>query len=122
MDTKAEAALQEMKKFIEILPTLTAPIPGEILMMYLAASTKSISAALFAKREEEQVHEGSCGFNAELRSMVVRITKQGYYWSLMHRDAAKVLQDCEKCKEQSAIRKVAESNAITARSGWPFSH
>nr|GFA52804.1 reverse transcriptase domain-containing protein [Tanacetum cinerariifolium] len=68
------------------------------------------------------VHEGSCGFNAELRSMVVRITKQGYYWSLMHRDAAKVLQDCEKCKEQSAIRKVAESSAITARSGWPFSH
>ncbi|GKA71894.1 reverse transcriptase domain-containing protein, partial [Tanacetum coccineum] len=33
-----------------------------------------------------------------------------------------VLQDCEKCKEQFAIRKVAESSAITAGSGWPFSH
>ncbi|GKD10490.1 reverse transcriptase domain-containing protein [Tanacetum coccineum] len=54
--------------------------------------------------------------------MVVRITKQGYYWPSMHRDAAKVLQDCEKCKEQSAIRKVAESSTITAGSGWPFSH
>ncbi|GKF08009.1 reverse transcriptase domain-containing protein [Tanacetum coccineum] len=54
--------------------------------------------------------------------MVVRITKQGYYWSSMHQDAAKVLQDCEKCKEQSAIRKVAESSAIRAGSGWPFSH
>ncbi|GJS93503.1 reverse transcriptase domain-containing protein [Tanacetum coccineum] len=70
----------------------------------------------------KEVHEGSYGFNIEPRSMVVRITKQGYYWPLMHRDAAKVLQDCEKCKEQSAIRKVAESDAITARSGWPFSH
>ncbi|GKD34109.1 reverse transcriptase domain-containing protein [Tanacetum coccineum] len=44
-----------MKKFEEILPTLTAPIQGEVLMMYLTASTESISAALFVKREEEQV-------------------------------------------------------------------
>ncbi|GJV95722.1 hypothetical protein Tco_1547299 [Tanacetum coccineum] len=70
----------------------------------------------------KEVYEGSCGFNAEPRSMVVRITMQGYYNPSMHRDAAKVLQDCEKCKEQSAIRKVAESNIITAESGWPFSH
>ncbi|GKB05395.1 reverse transcriptase domain-containing protein [Tanacetum coccineum] len=54
--------------------------------------------------------------------MVVRITKQGYYWPSMHRDAAKILQDCEKCKEKSAIRKVAESSAMMAESGWPFSH
>ncbi|GKC55200.1 hypothetical protein Tco_1077945 [Tanacetum coccineum] len=54
--------------------------------------------------------------------MVVRITKKGYYWLSMHRDAAEVLQDCEKCKEQSAIRKVAESSTITVESGWPFSH
>nr|GEW01546.1 reverse transcriptase domain-containing protein [Tanacetum cinerariifolium] len=219
---EAEAALQEMKKFVEILPTLTASVQGEILMMYLAASTESISAALFIRRKEEhvliyfvsrvlqgaelnylgmeklilalvhaarrlrrnqnkkadalrklasmtfehvtkevlvevlskrsieekeilqfktteeeswmnpiheylddivkEVHEGSCGFNAEPRSMVVRITKQGYYWLSIHRDAAKVLQDYEKCKEQSAIRKVAESSAITSESGWPFSH
>ncbi|GJQ98658.1 reverse transcriptase domain-containing protein [Tanacetum coccineum] len=33
-----------------------------------------------------------------------------------------VLQDCEKCKEQSALRKVVESIAITVGSGWPFSH
>ncbi|GJX96566.1 reverse transcriptase domain-containing protein [Tanacetum coccineum] len=76
----------------------------------------------------KEVHEGSCGFNAEPRSMVVRITKQGYYWPSMHRDAAKRLQDCERCKEQSAIRKVAESaygnnephrKAITrSKKGW----
>nr|GEY11043.1 hypothetical protein [Tanacetum cinerariifolium] len=52
---EAEAALQEMKKFMEILPTLTGPVQGKILMMYLTASTESISAALFVKREEEQV-------------------------------------------------------------------
>ncbi|GJT60400.1 reverse transcriptase domain-containing protein [Tanacetum coccineum] len=52
---EAKAALQEMKKFVEILPTLTAPIQGEVLIMYLTASTESISAALFTKRKEEQV-------------------------------------------------------------------
>ncbi|GJW78621.1 reverse transcriptase domain-containing protein [Tanacetum coccineum] len=292
---EAEAALQEMKKFVEILPTLTAPVQGEVLMMYLTASTKSISATLFAKMEEEQVpiyfvsrvlqglelnypgmeklilalvhatrrlrrgdetpkdflievplddnkmkaqekadtkpmktelnhegkeytyalrfefkttnnkaeyeallaglrisqemeitslaifvdsqllvnqHKGSAGrsptkavnrrerdpiedpkesrkirvkapqyklirgnlyrrpfYTPWIRCMAspqtddtVKEVHEGYYWPSMHRDAAKVLQDCEKCKEQSAIRKVAESSSITARSGWPFSH
>ncbi|GKC00113.1 hypothetical protein Tco_0986249 [Tanacetum coccineum] len=40
----------------------------------------------------------------------------------MHRDAANVLQDYKKCKEQSAIRKVVEISAITAKSKWPFTH
>ncbi|GJT10551.1 reverse transcriptase domain-containing protein [Tanacetum coccineum] len=52
---ETEAALQEMKKFVKILPMLMAPVQGEILMMYLTVSTESISAALFPKREEEQV-------------------------------------------------------------------
>ncbi|GJZ60622.1 reverse transcriptase domain-containing protein [Tanacetum coccineum] len=54
--------------------------------------------------------------------MVVRIMKQGYCWPSMHQDVAKVLQNCKKCKEQSAIWKVAESSAMTTGSGWPFSH
>ncbi|GJT24024.1 reverse transcriptase domain-containing protein [Tanacetum coccineum] len=48
----------------------------------------------------KEVHEGSYGFNVEPRSMVVRITKQGYYWPSMHRDATNVLQDCEKCNQK----------------------
>nr|GEU54316.1 reverse transcriptase domain-containing protein [Tanacetum cinerariifolium] len=47
----------------------------------------------------KEIHEGSCGFNVEPRSMVVRITKQGYYWPSMHMEAAKIIQDCNKCKE-----------------------
>ncbi|GKF92914.1 reverse transcriptase domain-containing protein, partial [Tanacetum coccineum] len=34
---------------------LTAPVQGEVLMMYLTALIESISVALLAKREEEQV-------------------------------------------------------------------
>ncbi|GJZ47999.1 reverse transcriptase domain-containing protein [Tanacetum coccineum] len=51
----AEEAFQQMKKFMEILPTLTAPIKGEVLVMYLAASAKSISVVLLTEREGRQV-------------------------------------------------------------------
>ncbi|GJY10766.1 reverse transcriptase domain-containing protein [Tanacetum coccineum] len=70
----------------------------------------------------KEIHEGSCGFNMEPRSMVVRIIKQGYYWPSMHRDVARIIQDCEKCKEQSAIRKRKEIRAIAAGNAWAFSH
>ncbi|GJS59126.1 reverse transcriptase domain-containing protein [Tanacetum coccineum] len=52
---EAAAALQEMKKLVETLPTLTMPIHAKVLMMYLAASTESLSVALFARKEEGQV-------------------------------------------------------------------
>ncbi|GJW91500.1 reverse transcriptase domain-containing protein [Tanacetum coccineum] len=51
---EAEEAFQKMKKFMEILPTLTALIKGEVLVMYLAASTKSISVVLLAKMQRKE--------------------------------------------------------------------
>ncbi|GKC77659.1 reverse transcriptase domain-containing protein, partial [Tanacetum coccineum] len=70
----------------------------------------------------KEIHEGSYGFNTEPRSMVVRITKQGYYRPSMHRDVARIIQDYDKCKEKSAVRKRAKIKAITAANAWPFSH
>ncbi|GJX19165.1 reverse transcriptase domain-containing protein [Tanacetum coccineum] len=64
----------------------------------------------------KEIHEGSCGFNAEPSSLVVRITKQVFYWPSTHREVAKSIQDCEKCKEQSAIRKAGTSRAIVVGS------
>ncbi|GKF93991.1 reverse transcriptase domain-containing protein, partial [Tanacetum coccineum] len=51
----AEEAFRKMKKFMEILPTLTAPIKGEVLVMYFAASTKNISVVLLTEKEERHV-------------------------------------------------------------------
>nr|GEV69919.1 hypothetical protein [Tanacetum cinerariifolium] len=67
----------------------------------------------------KDIHEGSYGFNAKPRLMVVRITKQGYYWPSMHRDVSRVIQDCEKCKEQPAVKKRAEIRAIAVGNAWP---
>ncbi|GKB97334.1 hypothetical protein Tco_0983471, partial [Tanacetum coccineum] len=45
----------------------------------------------------KEIHEGSYGFNAKPCSMVVRITKQGYYWAV---DAQR------RCKETSRLREM----------------
>ncbi|GJV77430.1 reverse transcriptase domain-containing protein [Tanacetum coccineum] len=50
---EAASALQEMKKFVETLPTITAPIHVEVLIMYLATLTEIISATLFGDSNKE---------------------------------------------------------------------
>ncbi|XP_071687642.1 uncharacterized protein [Rutidosis leptorrhynchoides] len=41
---EAEVAFQEMKKLLKELPTMTAPIAGETLILYLAASNEAITS------------------------------------------------------------------------------
>nr|GFC14585.1 hypothetical protein [Tanacetum cinerariifolium] len=52
-DTKE--AFRRMKELVKILPTLTAPIKGKVLVMYLVALVESISVVLLVEREERQV-------------------------------------------------------------------
>ncbi|GJT89468.1 reverse transcriptase domain-containing protein [Tanacetum coccineum] len=57
---------------------------------------------------------------AELRiAQEMEITKVAIF---LDSDVAKAIQDCGKCKEQSAIRKAGADGAITVGSTWPFSH
>ncbi|GKD24139.1 putative reverse transcriptase domain, ribonuclease H-like domain protein, partial [Tanacetum coccineum] len=52
---EADEAFRRMKELLEALPTVTAPIKGETLIMYLVASEESISAALMAERGKKQI-------------------------------------------------------------------
>ncbi|GJT24218.1 reverse transcriptase domain-containing protein [Tanacetum coccineum] len=70
----------------------------------------------------EEIHEGSCGFNTEPHSMVVKVTKQGYYWPSMYKDAAKKIQDYTQCQAYSTTRKASSNDAITIGSTWSFIH
>ncbi|XP_071694852.1 uncharacterized protein [Rutidosis leptorrhynchoides] len=54
-DQEAEKAFVEMKSLLRELPTLTAPIAGETLMLYLATSKESISSLLVADRGQVQI-------------------------------------------------------------------
>ncbi|XP_071741339.1 uncharacterized protein [Rutidosis leptorrhynchoides] len=47
---EAEVAFPEMTKLLKELPTMTAPIAGETLILYLAASKEAISSVLIANR------------------------------------------------------------------------
>ncbi|GJW61504.1 hypothetical protein Tco_0110839 [Tanacetum coccineum] len=47
---EADETFRRMKELLEALPTVTVPIEGETLTMYLAASEESISAVLMAER------------------------------------------------------------------------
>src|SRR3990170_1383185 len=50
---KAEAALQDLKRYLSSPPTLVAPKPQEPLLLYLAATNQVVSAALVAEREAD---------------------------------------------------------------------
>ena len=48
---EAEAALQDLKKYLYSTPILVAPKPQEPVLLYLAATNQVVSAALVAQRE-----------------------------------------------------------------------
>ncbi|XP_021995320.1 uncharacterized protein LOC110892465 [Helianthus annuus] len=48
---EAESAFREMKDCLIRLPTLTAPVKGEPLVMYLSASDKAVGAVLLVDRQ-----------------------------------------------------------------------
>ena len=48
---EAEAALQDLKKYLSSTPILVAPKPQEPLLLYLATTNQVVSAALVAQRE-----------------------------------------------------------------------
>ena len=50
---EAEAALQDLKRYLSSTPTLVAPKPQEKLLLYLAATNQVVSVALVAEREAD---------------------------------------------------------------------
>ncbi|GKA37174.1 reverse transcriptase domain-containing protein [Tanacetum coccineum] len=53
--TKAKAAFKQIKKLISELPTLTAPMEKEELIVYLVAAKEAVSAVLMTEREAKQM-------------------------------------------------------------------
>ena len=51
---EAEAALQDLKKYLSSTPILVAPKPQEPLLLYLAATNQVVSVTLVAQREVDE--------------------------------------------------------------------
>ena len=52
---KADAAFQDLKRYLTSPPVMVAPRPLEALVLYLAATPHSASAALVALRKERLI-------------------------------------------------------------------
>jgi hypothetical protein len=50
---EAERALQDQKQHLQSTSVLTAPLPGEDLLLYIAATTHVVSSAIVVKRNKE---------------------------------------------------------------------
>jgi hypothetical protein len=50
---EAERALQDLKHHLQSPPILTAPLPGEDLLLYIVATTHVVSSAIVVERGEE---------------------------------------------------------------------
>ena len=51
--TEAAEALENLKHHLQSPPILTAPLPGEELLLYIAATTHVASTAIVVERPEE---------------------------------------------------------------------
>jgi len=53
LTTEAAEALENLKHHLQSPPILTAPLPGEELLLYIAATTHVVSTAIVVERPEE---------------------------------------------------------------------
>ncbi|GJY38693.1 reverse transcriptase domain-containing protein [Tanacetum coccineum] len=74
-----------------------------------------------AKNIIKEVHEGSCGMHSGPRSVVSKITRLGYYWPSMHKDAKELIQKCEACQIYSSVPRKPKQEMTSIMSAWPFS-
>ncbi|KAL0313504.1 UNVERIFIED_CONTAM: hypothetical protein Sradi_5749700 [Sesamum radiatum] len=56
--------------------------------------------ALYVLRE---VHEGSCGNHSGGRSLAQKITRQGYFWPTLVKDATEFARKCESCQKFASL-------------------
>jgi hypothetical protein len=50
---EAERALQDLKQHLPSPPVFTVPLPGEDLLLYIAATTHVVSSAIVVERSKE---------------------------------------------------------------------
>jgi ribonuclease HI len=53
-----------------------------------------------------EVHEGICGNHSGARSLAHKLTRAGYYWSSLLRDATQYVKTCDKCQRFANVPRV----------------
>ena len=68
----------------------------------------------------QEIHEGICGNNVGQRSLLHKVTWQGYYWPNMVKDAGQYVQKCDACQRFSQLIHQLAKKLNLVLSPWPF--
>ena len=68
-----------------------------------------------------EIHEGVCGNHFGPRSLIRKVVHAGYFWPTMQKDAAQVIQRCNKCQRFKNVQHVPTEHLTSITSPWPFS-
>nr|GFA42040.1 hypothetical protein [Tanacetum cinerariifolium] len=76
-----------------------------------------------------ELHDGSCNMHADLRFVMAKALRSGYYWPTMHADTEKLIRECSNCQwieakpvatiTRAQIKKFVWDN-IVCRFGLPW--
>ncbi|GKC73279.1 reverse transcriptase domain-containing protein [Tanacetum coccineum] len=137
---EAKAALQEMKKFVEMLPTLTAPIQGEVLIIVLQGAKlnypgleKLILALVHAARMLRRYFQAHTAI--ELGEHDIAFQKRGdetpkdFLMEVPPKDNRKEIEGRPDTKASTTIRlttsegiKIKKADALSKLASMTFEH
>ena len=69
-----------------------------------------------------EIHEMVCENHCGPQSLVGQVVRAGYFWPTMQKDAAQVVQRCDKCQQRFGnVQHVPAEHLTNITSAWPFS-
>ncbi|KAL0428187.1 UNVERIFIED_CONTAM: hypothetical protein Slati_2993500 [Sesamum latifolium] len=73
-----------------------------------------------AKYVLREVHEGSCGNHSGGRSLAQKVTRQGYFWPTLAKDATEFTKKCESCQRFASLIHTPATPMEPIRIACPF--
>ena len=67
-----------------------------------------------------EVHEGICGNHSGARALVHKLTRAGYFWPSMLKDATNYVRAWDKCQHFTSIPRQPPENLTPMTTPWPF--
>ena len=67
-----------------------------------------------------EVHEGICGNHIGARALAGKVSRQGYYWPTILKDAIDLVKKCRICQEHAKISRLPLEPLTSITSPWPF--
>jgi hypothetical protein len=67
-----------------------------------------------------EIHAGTCGGHIGTRALAAKVLQQGFYWSTVIDDAAKLVSTCKACQKFSCKSKAPAQPVQLIAPSWPL--